>query len=219
MAGHVFGAITWRGLCAGALVTSLVVGACSSKQADGPASASGAAKPGSAAPPADEPPAPAAKPPSTQDEILGWIKRPAKAYAGSLEDKPFTITLVDGFVAPKPPTGMVPEFRLATSTASTYTVSDRLIVELGQTMGLSVDSDMKETKRAKLPDGRDAVWFEHTKSIVGDFRQGLVVDVSQDKGPHCRASLLGEDVGPIALANKDALYPFLQQLCASFALK
>ncbi len=162
-------------------------------------------------------------------EILGWVDRPARSFDGMLESEAFTLTLVDGFVAVDKTTAFRPSFELATSDAPKGLLDWRLRIELGKSMQASPGSDMKEMKRDTAADGTEAVWYEHTQSIVGDFRQGLLVQVSYPVPPRedgtlgrpytCEANLLGEGVGPLALANKERLNPFLAKLCRSLVIK
>lgn len=162
-------------------------------------------------------------------EILGWVERPARSFDGMLESEAFSLTLVDGFTAIEKTTAFRPSFELATADAPKGLMDWRLIVELGKSMQSSPGSDMKEMKRDTAPDGTEAVWYEHTQSIVGDFRQGLLVQVSYPVPPRedgtpgrpytCEASILGEGAGPIALANKERLNPFLAKLCRSLVIK
>jgi len=162
-------------------------------------------------------------------EIIGWVDRPARSFDGMLESEAFSLTLVEGFAAVEKTTAFRPSFELATADAPKGLLDWRLRIELGKSMQASAGSDMKEMKRDTAPDGTEAVWYEHTQSIVGDFRQGLLVQVSYPAPPRedgtpgrpytCEASILGEGAGPVALANKERLNPFLAKLCRSLVIK
>lgn len=203
------------------VVLVAALASCGSKKSDKKPSTStpgGGTVPGKAAPADDK-----------AAEILGWIDRPARSFDGMLESEAFSLTLVDGFTAVEKPTAFRPSFELATTNAPSGLVDWRLSIELGKSMHADPGSDMKEMKRDTAPDGTEAIWYEHTRTIVGDFRQGLLVQVSYPVPPRedgtpgrpytCEASILGEGAGPIALANKERLNPFLAKLCRSLVIK